>query len=123
MIIAWDERLCFPPWSLTVDFSRKPRRSTHSLLVLRTHKGQTLAARLEHACDAARRTHRHWTLGASYSSFADALEQATPPLDGALKRRFRRKMLRIAGPCRERGRWMAFAADGPFQSLSLAGTT
>jgi Transposase DDE domain len=75
-------------------------------------EGQTLAARFEHACAAARSTHRHWTLGTSYSGFAEALERSTPPLAQALKRRFQREMLRIAGPYRRRGRWMALAVDG-----------
>jgi len=76
-------------------------------------EGQTLTARFEHACAAARQSHRHWTLGTSYSGFADAWERSTPPLARALKRRFQRQLLRIAGPYQHRGRWMALAADGP----------
>jgi hypothetical protein len=75
-------------------------------------EGQTLTTRFENACAAARQTHRHWTLGTSYTGFAEALERSTPPLAQALKRRFQREMLRIAGPYRDRGRWMAFAVDG-----------
>lgn len=75
-------------------------------------EGQTLATRFEDACAAARETHTHWTLGTSYSGFTEALERATPRLAQALKRRFQRAMLRIAGPFLRRGRWLAFAADG-----------
>ncbi len=75
-------------------------------------EGQTLTARFEHACTAARRTHRHWTLGRSYTGFAEALERSTSALAQALKRRFQHAMLRIAGPYQRRGRWMALAVDG-----------
>lgn len=75
-------------------------------------EGQTLSTRFEHACVAARKTHRHWRLGTSYSGFADALQRSTPTLVKALKRRFQREMLRISGPFLRRGRWLAFAADG-----------
>lgn len=75
-------------------------------------EGQTLTARFEDACAAARQSHRHWALGTSYSGFADALQRATPTLVEALKRRLRRESLRIAGPYQRRGRWTAFAADG-----------
>jgi hypothetical protein len=88
-----------------------PQRLAWVALIMAWDEGPTLTARFEHACAAARQTHRHWTLGTSYSGFAAALEQATP-LVQALKRRFPRAMVRIAGPDQNRGRWMALAADG-----------
>ena len=81
-------------------------------LIMAWDEGQTLATRFENACAAACKTHRHWTLGTSYSGFAEALVRATTQLAQTLKRRFQREMLRIAGPYRKRGRWLAFAADG-----------
>lgn len=75
-------------------------------------EGQNLTIRFENACAAARRAHRHWTLGTSYCGFAEALERATPTLVPTLKRRLQREMLRIAGPYQRRGRWMALAVDG-----------
>ena len=89
-----------------------PQRLTWVALIMAWDEGQTLAARFEDACAAARQTHRHWTLGTSYSGFADALERSTPTLVEALKRRLRRELLRISGPWLRRGRWLAFAADG-----------
>lgn len=74
--------------------------------------GQTLAARFEHACDAAHDRHRHWTLGTSYAGFTAALRRSSPALTAALRRRFRRQMLDFAGPFARRGRWTAVAADG-----------
>jgi hypothetical protein len=75
-------------------------------------EGQTLAVRFEHACRAAAEVHPHWRLGTSYSGFADALARQAP-LIGALKARFRRRMRdRFAGHW-SRGRWAAFAVDGP----------
>jgi hypothetical protein len=75
-------------------------------------EGQTLTARFEHACQAAHDLHRHWTVGTSYSGFTAALLRWSAPLTGAIKRRFQREMLRIAGPYWQRGRWTALAADG-----------
>ena len=75
-------------------------------------EGQTLAARFEHACQAAGDLHRHWVVGTSYSGFTAALQRQATTLTEAIKRRFRREMLRIAGPYRQRGRWTALAADG-----------
>ena len=75
-------------------------------------EGQTLAARFEHACQTAGDLHRHWVVGTSYSGFTAALQRQATTLIEAIKRRFRREMLRIAGPYRQRGRWTALAADG-----------
>jgi hypothetical protein len=75
-------------------------------------EGQTLTARFEHACQAAHDLHRHWTVGTSYSGFTAAMLRWSPTLTAALKRRFQREMLRIAGPYWRRGRWTALAADG-----------
>lgn len=88
-----------------------PQRLAWVATIMAWDEGQTLTARFEYACAAARSTHRHWTLGTSYSGFAEALGRATP-LARALKRRFQREMLRIAGPYQRRGRWMALAVDG-----------
>lgn len=89
-----------------------PQRLAWVATLMAWDEGQTLTARFENACAAAREAHRHWRLGASYSGFADALQRATPRLALAIRRRFRREMLRIAGPYRQRDRWCAFAADG-----------
>jgi hypothetical protein len=89
-----------------------PQRLTWVATIMAWDEGQTLTTRFEDACAAARQAHRHWTLGTSYSGFADALERSTPPLARALKRRFQHAMLRIAGPYQRRGRWIALAADG-----------
>lgn len=75
-------------------------------------EGQTLTSRFEHACQAAHDLHRHWTVGASYSGFTAAMLRWSTTLTAALKRRFQREMLRIAGPYWQRGRWTALAADG-----------
>lgn len=75
-------------------------------------EGQTLTARFEHACQTAHEIHRHWTLGTSYSGFTAAVTRWSTPLTEAVKRRFQREMLRIAGPYQKRGRWTALAADG-----------
>jgi hypothetical protein len=89
-----------------------PQRLAWVATLMAWDEGQTLSARFEHACATARDVHRHWKLGTSYSGFAAALTRWAPPLSEARKRRFRREMLRIAGPYQKRGRWMAFAADG-----------
>jgi hypothetical protein len=75
-------------------------------------EGQTLAARFEHACQAARDLHPHWRLGASYAGFTRALVRQVPPLAEALKRRFQRQMRAYAGAYWRRGCWQAFAVDG-----------
>jgi hypothetical protein len=75
-------------------------------------EGPTLTTRFEHACQAAHDLHRHWTVGTSYSGFTAALLRWSTTLTAALKRRFQREMLRIAGPYWQRGRWTALAADG-----------
>jgi hypothetical protein len=75
-------------------------------------EGQTLAARFEHACQAAGDLHPHWSLGSSYSGFVEALARQTPALAEALKGRFRRQMRGHAGGYWRRGRWPAFAVDG-----------
>ena len=89
-----------------------PQRLAYVASVMAWDEGQTLTARFEDACAAARKAHRHWALGTSYSGFAAALERATPSLARAVKCRLKRETLRIAGPYRTRGRWMALAADG-----------
>jgi hypothetical protein len=75
-------------------------------------EGQTLTARFDHACQAAGGLHPHWSLGSSYSGFAEALVRQTPALAEALKGRFRRQMRACAGGYWRRGRWLAFAVDG-----------
>jgi Transposase DDE domain len=75
-------------------------------------EGPNLAGRFDHACRAAHDLHPHWRLGASSSGLTRALLRQTPPLVGALERRFRRRMQESAGARWRRGRWLAFAVDG-----------
>lgn len=89
-----------------------PQRLAGVSTLMAWDEGQNLTTRFEKACTTARNLHRHWKLGTSYSGFTDALVRWTPALVEALNRRFRRAMLRIAGPYTHRGRWRAFAADG-----------
>jgi hypothetical protein len=62
-----------------------PQRLACVAMIMAWDEGQTLTARFEHACVAARQSHRHWSLGTSYSGFAEALEKSTPRLAEALK--------------------------------------
>lgn len=55
-------------------------------------EGQTLAARFEHACEFSRDRHPHWTLGRSYSGYAQALVDKSPEIVEGMKQRFRRQM-------------------------------
>jgi hypothetical protein len=109
-------RFCLPPFSPHIPVRAAarwtPQRLAWVAMIMTWEEGQNLSTRFENACATARATHRHWTLGTSYSGFAEALERSTPPLAQALKRRFQREMLRIAGPYQNRGRWLAFAVDG-----------
>jgi hypothetical protein len=75
-------------------------------------EGQTLTARWEYVCQAAKDLHPHWRLGRSYSGFTSMLLRHSPALIEALKRRFQREMLASAGNFWRRGRWQAFAVDG-----------
>ena len=75
-------------------------------------EGQTLTVRFEHACQAAGDLYPHWTLGTSYAGFTAAVVRWSTTLTEAMKRRFQREMLRIAGPYWQRGRWRALAVDG-----------
>jgi hypothetical protein len=75
-------------------------------------EGQTLTARFEHACQATGDLHRRWTLATSYSGFTAVMRRQSTTLTEAIERRFRREVLRIAGPYRQRGRWTALAAAG-----------
>jgi len=89
-----------------------PQRLTWVGAFMGWDEGQTLTARWEHACQAARELHPHWKLGASATGFTQALLRRTPALAEALKRRFRRQMRACAGAHCDRGRWRAFAVDG-----------
>jgi hypothetical protein len=75
-------------------------------------EGQTLTVRFEHACQAAGELHSHWRLGTSYAGFTAAVRRWSTTLTEAMKQRFQREMLRIAGPYWRRGRWTALAVDG-----------
>ena len=75
-------------------------------------EGQTLAARFESACSAAKQMHAHWRLGTSYSGFADALVRSAPALYGAVAKRLRRMMLERGGDYFIVRGWCAFGVDG-----------
>lgn len=78
-------------------------------------EGQTLGARWDHACAAARQLHPHWHLGQSYSGFTQALVRETPRLPDALRRRFRHAMRALPGHAWRCGGWVALAVDGSRQ--------
>jgi hypothetical protein len=75
-------------------------------------EGQTLTARWDHACVAAKELHRHWKVGESYSGFVEALVRETPRLVEPLKQRFRRMMQALPGQAWKCSDWIAFAVDG-----------
>src|SRR5512135_3364098 len=89
-----------------------PQRLAWVCTLMAGDEGQTLTARFEHACQAAGDLPPHGTLGTSYSGFTAAVLRRSSTLTEALKPRFQREMLRIAGPYGQRGRWTALAADG-----------
>src|SRR5512144_2300175 len=89
-----------------------PQRLAWVSTLMAWDEGQTLTVRFEHACQAAGELHPHWRLGTSYAGFTAAVRRWSTTLTEAMKQRFQREMLRIAGPYWQRGRWRALAVDG-----------
>jgi Transposase DDE domain len=92
-----------------------PQRLTWLGLMMSWDEGQTLGARWEHACQAAKEAHGHWRLGDSYSGFTQALLRQTPRIVTALKARFRRELQALPARFQTCWGWQAFSVDGSRQ--------
>jgi len=89
-----------------------PQRLAWVALMMAWDDGQTLAARFEHAREAAGEAHPHWRLGRSYAGFAAALTRLAGRLAPALAARLRSRTEEVAGRRWACGGWAAFAVDG-----------
>jgi len=74
--------------------------------------GQNLGVRFDHACEVAKKLHPHWSLGSSYSGFAEALVRQSRRIIDGIKTKFRRMMLLKYSRRLKRYGWYVFAVDG-----------
>ena len=74
--------------------------------------GQTLSTRFEHARSFLKHQKAHWSLGGTYSGFAEALVRESPRMDRVLKARLQQALRQESGAYWTRNGWLAFAVDG-----------